>query len=230
MNLHGRVALVTGANRGLGLALTGALRAAGAEKIYAGVRNPNGAAIEGAEIVPLDVTEPNSVAAAAARLRDVDLLINNAGISLPSPSLADNSLDRARSVMETNFFGVWAMSWAFAPILKANGGGAIVNVLSVLSWLTLEGTAGYSASKAVAWALTNSLRKELKPQGTQVLAVHVAYMDTDMAARIEGPKAAPRDIAEMIMQAIREDRNELLADGTTVSVKSGLSLETAPYL
>jgi len=132
--------------------------------------------------------------------------------------------------METNFFGVWAMSRAFAPILKANGGGAIVNGLSVLSWLTLEGTAGYSASKAAAWALTNSLRKELKPQGTKVLAVHVAYMDTDMAARIEGPKAAPRDIAEMIMQAIREDRNELLADGTTVSVKSGLSLETAPYL
>jgi NAD(P)-dependent dehydrogenase (short-subunit alcohol dehydrogenase family) len=159
MNIQGRVALVTGANRGLGLALTEALRTAGAAKIYAGARKPNGAAIEGVEVVKLDVSDPNSVAAAAARLRDVDILINNAGIFTGGPSLADGGLELARSAMETNFFAVWAMSRAFAPILKANGGGAIVNVLSVLSWLTLEGTTGYSASKAAAWALTNGLRK-----------------------------------------------------------------------
>jgi NAD(P)-dependent dehydrogenase (short-subunit alcohol dehydrogenase family) len=230
MKVEGSTALVTGANRGLGLALVGALREAGVAKIYAGVRKPNGAPIEGAEIVQLDVTDPRSVAAASARLGDVDIVINNAGIVSQSPSVADDALERGRSVIETNFFGVWAVSNAFAPILKANGGGAIVNVLSALSWITLDGTTGYSASKAAAWALTNGLRRDLKPDGVQVLAVHVGYMDTDMTAGIAGPKSSPQEIAEKIVQAIRDGKSELLADDVTASVKSGLSLEAAPYL
>ena len=230
MNLQGSVALVTGANRGLGLALTKALRAAGVAKVYAGVRQPNGAAIEGAEIVQLDVTDPKSVASAAAKLGDVSIVINNAGIISQGASIAADALERGRAVMETNFFGAWAVSNAFAPILKANGGGAIVDVLSALSWLTLEGTTGYSASKAAAWALTNGLRKDLKSQGTQVLAVHVGFMDTDMAAGIAAPKSSPGDIAEKIVQALGNGKSELLADDITASVKSGLSLEAAPYL
>jgi len=180
--------------------------------------------------VQLDVTDPKSVASAAAKLGDVSIVINNAGIISQGASIAADALERGRAVMETNFFGAWAVSNAFAPILKANGGGAIVDVLSALSWLTLEGTTGYSASKAAAWALTNGLRKDLKSQGTQVLAVHVGFMDTDMAAGIAAPKSSPGDIAEKIVQALGNGKSELLADDITASVKSGLSLEAAPYL
>ncbi len=230
MNVKGHVALVTGANRGLGRALTEALVAAGAAKVYAGVRNPEGVEIPGAEVVKIDVANSESITAAAAKLRDVDLVINNAGVYATISALADNAVDEARKTLETNFFGVWNLSRAFAPILAANGGGAIVNVLSVLAWLTIDGTAGYSASKSAAWALSNGLRKELKAQGTQVLAVHVGYMDTDMAAKVEAPKTSPHAVADQILEALRANKSELLADETSVQVKSGLSLEAAPYL
>ncbi len=230
MNIEGKTALVTGANRGLGRALAEALLAAGAAKVYVGARNLEGVDVAGAKLVKLDVTDPKSVEAAARTLSDVAILVNNAGVFQTTPAAGDGALESGRSVMETNFFGVWAMSRAFAPVLKANGGGAIVNILSALSWLTIEGTTGYSASKSAAWALTNGLRRELKTQGTSVLAVHVGFMDTDMAANIQAPKVSPRRVAEQIVQAIRENKSELLADDTSAAVKAGLTGEPAYYL
>ena len=174
MDIKNAVVLVTGANRGLGLAFVNELLAAGVKKVYAAARDPSTITVQGVERVKLDVTRPEDIAAAASRCSDVTLLINNAGVSRGSPFLAAGSAAAARSELETNFFGPLVMSQAFAPVLAANGGGAIVNVLSVLSWLNLSGAATYSASKSAAWSLTNGLRNELRGQGTQVLALHVA--------------------------------------------------------
>jgi len=158
------------------------------------------------------------------------LLINNAGIGRSSSFLAAGSADAARAELETNFFGPLALSQAFAPILKANGGGAIVNVLSVLSWLNLSAAATYSASKSAAWSLTNGLRNELRAQGTQVVGVHVAFTDTDMARTVPGPKAEPQDVARQTLAALEAGQDEVLADGLTRNVKQGLSAQPGVYL
>jgi NAD(P)-dependent dehydrogenase (short-subunit alcohol dehydrogenase family) len=191
MNIKNSVAFVTGANRGLGRAFVQALLAAGARKVYAAARDPSGISGSPSRLIPvrLDVTNPAEVAAAAKLAADADIVINNAGILRSAPLVNDTDFD-VRAEMDTNFFGTLAVSRAFAPVLKANGGGALVNVLSVLSWVNLPGTALYSASKAAAWSLTNALRQELRGQGTQVVALHVGYMDTDMARNVQSPKAA----------------------------------------
>jgi len=160
----------------------------------------------------------------------VTLLINNAGVSRGSPFLAAGSAAAARSELETNFFGPLVMSQAFAPVLAANGGGAIVNVLSVLSWLNLSGAATYSASKSAAWSLTNGLRNELRGQGTQVLALHVAFMDTDMTKGIDAPKANPSDVVRQALEALTAGSEEVLADDLTRQVKRGLSAERGVYM
>src|SRR5262245_38852626 len=180
MKIQNAVALVTGANRGIGLAFTRELLARGASKVYAGARDPSTIALPGVEPVRLDVTKPDDIAAAAARLGDVTLLVNNAGIGHVGGFLADDSEEIARRQFETNFFGMLRMSKAFAPTLKANGGGALLNVLSIVSWTNGGFLAAYSASKSAAWSLTNSLRFELAPQKTQVLALHMAFVDTDL--------------------------------------------------
>jgi NAD(P)-dependent dehydrogenase (short-subunit alcohol dehydrogenase family) len=199
MNIKGSVALVTGANRGLGRALVQALLAAGAKKVYAGARDPATVNIPGAHPLRLDVTSPADVAAAAKACQDVNLVINNAGIIHNAPIITGDATDNVRAEMDTNFFGTLRMSNAFAPILKKNHGGALVNILSALSWISLPGTGLYSASKAAAWALTNALRTELREQGTLVVGLHVGYMDTDMAAHAQGPKTAPADVADQVL-------------------------------
>ena len=163
MDLKNAVVLVTGANRGLGFAFVQGLLAAGARKVYAAAREPSDMPLHmlgDARVLPLrlDVTSAADIATAAAQCADVNLLINNAGISRQASFLAEGSTDAARAEFETNFFGPLALSQAMAPALAANGGGAIVNVLSVLSWLNLSGAATYSASKSAAWSLTNGLR------------------------------------------------------------------------
>src|SRR6476661_2264672 len=148
MRIRDAVAFVTGANRGLGLAFAQELLAAGAPKVYAAARHPEDIMLDGVRPVRLDVTMPETMVAAAEACRDVNLLINNAGISRGSGLLAPGTIEAARAELETNYLGPLAMSRAFAPVLAANGGGAIVNVLSVLSWVTLPAAATYSASKA----------------------------------------------------------------------------------
>lgn len=224
MKINGCVALVTGANRGLGRALVRALRDAGAHKVYAAARSPS-PDMKGAGIEPvaLDVTDHRQIRAAAERCKDVTLLINNAGVALRASFLGSDALHAARAEMETNYFGPLEVSRAFAPVLGSNGGGAIVNVLSVLSWLNVPEFATYSASKAAAWSLTNGLRGELLAQGTHVMAVHAGYMDTDMVRHVDAPKARPLDVAQLMIMALEAGHEELLVDEFSKEVKRNLS-------
>lgn len=229
MNLQNSVVLITGANRGLGLAFAQAALAAGARKVYAAARDPATVTLPGVTPVQLDVTNPTQIAAAVAACPDVTLLVNNSGISRGSSFLGTDAMAAARAEFETNFFGPWAVAQAFAPVLQANGGGAVLNVLSVLSWLTIPGVATYSASKAAAWSLSNGLRNELRAQGTQVTSLHVAYMDTDMTRGLDAPKAAPLDVARLALQGVEAGLAEVLADETTRHVKQSLSSATPAY-
>jgi NAD(P)-dependent dehydrogenase (short-subunit alcohol dehydrogenase family) len=230
MKIRDSVAFITGANRGIGLAFAQALLAEGAKKVYAAARNPETVKLAGVYPVRLDVTKPEEVAAAARDCGEVSLLINNAGITLRSSFLGADAMNAARSEMETNYIGPLAVSRAFAPVLARNGGGFIVNVLSVLSWVTLPTSGTYSASKAAAWALTNGLRTELRGQGTQVLALHVAFVDTEMTSHVNAPKATPADVVRQALTAIEAGREEVLADEPTRQIKAGLSNDRGIYL
>jgi NAD(P)-dependent dehydrogenase (short-subunit alcohol dehydrogenase family) len=224
------VALVTGANRGIGKAFVEGLLAAGAAKVYAAARDPSTVTVKGAEPIALDVTNARSVAAAAERCKDVALLVNNAGIARMTGFLHDDAIATARAELETNYFGPLAMSRAFAPVLAANGGGAIVNMLSVASWISSPALASYAASKSAAWSLTNGLRHELRGQGTRLIGVHVGFVDTDMASVVTGPKTSPAEVVRQVLEAIEAGRDEVLADEITRNVKRGLSEEAAVYL
>ncbi len=221
MHVAGSTALVTGANRGLGKAIVTALLEAGATKVYAAARDAGSVDASDPRVVPLqlDVTSPEQVAEAARVATDVDLLVNNAGISTGLSVFAADGLDSLERQWRTNTVGPVLTMRDFAPVLAANGGGAIVNVLSVLSWVTGEPTSGYSASKAAAWSLTNAARGELKGQGTQVVGVHVGYLETDMAAHVDGPKTAPADLAAQVVAALEAGEDEVLGDELTRAVK-----------
>jgi len=214
MNLENSIALVTGANRGLGKAYSDTLLAAGAAKVYAGARDPSFVAITDPRVVPvkLDVTQDEDVRAAAAACADVNLLINNAGIMLASPMLADGSESALRAEMEVNVFGMLRMVRAFAPVLAKNGGGAIANMLSVVSWFVFPFNATYCASKHAALALTEGVRIQLKSQGTQVVAVYAGFIDTDMAAGFDREKTPPRQVAERTLAGIRDGLDDVHAD------------------
>jgi NAD(P)-dependent dehydrogenase (short-subunit alcohol dehydrogenase family) len=229
MQIKNAVVFITGANRGLGLAFARAALAAGAAKVYAAARDPASVTLPGVVPVALDVTDPAQVAAAAAQCTDVTLLINNAGVSLPTSTQASDAIAAARRSFDTNFFGLWSLSQAFAPALKANGGGAVLNVLSALSWVTLPGLAGYSASKAAAWALSNGLRTELREQGTQVTSLHVGYMDTDMTRGLDAPKSSPDAVARQALAELEAGAFEVLADDVSRQIKASLSSATPAY-
>ncbi|PKW12159.1 NAD(P)-dependent dehydrogenase, short-chain alcohol dehydrogenase family [Streptomyces sp. 1222.5] len=227
MDIKGSAALVTGANRGIGLAFARALLAHGAAKVYAGVRDPESMREPGVTPLRLDVTDEEQVAAAARTADDVTIVINNAGVA-GGPALLEGSFDGARREMEVNYFGTWAVSRAFAPVLAANGGGALVTMLSVASWVANRRLPSYAASKSAQWSLTNAFRLALREQGTLVVGVHAGYVDTDLAADIDSPKILPADVAEMTMAALLDDAPEVLADDVTRRVRAALSgdLET----
>ncbi|VTU24470.1 3-oxoacyl-[acyl-carrier-protein] reductase FabG [Variovorax sp. SRS16] len=230
MKIQDSVVFITGANRGLGLSFARAALAAGARKVYAAARDPKSVTLEGVTPVALDVTQPEQVAAAARACGDVTLLVNNAGISRGATFLGSpDAFEAARAEFETNFFGTWAMSRAFAPVLAVHGGGAIVNVLSALSWLSLPTAATYSASKSATWSLSNGLRNELRGLGTLVTSLHVAFMDTDMTRGITGDKASPDAVAKLTLAAVEAGQVEVLADATTRHVKQGLVAEPPAY-
>lgn len=226
MNIEGSVALVTGANRGLGAAFCRALLDRGATKVYAAARDLHKVDIEGVIPVQLDVTSAADIAAVAKQCGDLTLLINNAGIGTGTSVLADDALEAARREFETNVFGPLALNGAFAPVLAANGGGAIVNVLSVLSWVSMPDTAIYCASKAAGWSLTNSLRQEVLAQNTQVLGLYVGYMDTDMTAGIDAPKSDPFVVANQTLDGIESGAHEVLADDISTFVRHGNNTDT----
>ena len=230
MKIDNAIALVTGANRGIGLAFTRELLARGARKVYAGARDPLSVTQPGVEAIRLDVTKPEEVAAAAARAGDVTLVINNAGVGHQGGFLASDSEEVARHQFETNFFGMLRMSKAFAPVLAANGGGALLNVLSIVSWMNGGQLAAYAASKSAAWSLTNSLRHELAAQKTQVLALHMAFVDTDLVRAIDGPKTSPEEIVRRALDGLESGLDEVLADERTKLIKQGLTTPTPSYL
>jgi NAD(P)-dependent dehydrogenase (short-subunit alcohol dehydrogenase family) len=213
--------LVTGANRGLGAAIAQALLDAGA-KVYGGARDTATIRNQGVVPVQLDITNPDDIASAARRCGDVSIVVNNAGILRASSSLADGAIDAARAELETNYFGSLRMARAFAPVLRVNGGGALVNMLSVLSFVAMPQGATYSASKSAAWSLTNALRMELRRQGTLVVGVHAGFIDTDMAAGVTGEKVSPQSVAQQIVTAIETDAEEVLADPNSQMVKAAL--------
>jgi len=221
MDIEGSIALVTGANRGLGAAIAGALLDRGAAKVYAAVRDPGAVTDPRLVALRLDLADPASIAAAARTASDVTLLVNNAGVDTRTPTLGDEA--GLRKELEVNYLGPVAVSRAFAPVLAANGGGALVNVLSSLAWLTLPGSGGYSSAKAALWAATNSLRQNLQDQGTLVTAVFLGYMDTDMAADVDAPKVAPEDVAAATLDGIEAGDYEVLADETARRVRAALS-------
>jgi len=210
----GSVALVTGANRGIGLAFVRELIARGAKKVYAGVRDPDRLTDEfaglSAKVVPLDVTDPAAVGAAADACPDVSLLVNNAGLFTNTRLVLTSDPDAARREMEVNYFGVLNMTRAFAPVLGASGGGHIVNVLSVAGAFPAPFMGGYSPAKAAALFLSSITRSELAEQGTEVIALIVGSVDTRMAAHVRGRKEDPRAIVRTGLDAL--DRGEHVTD------------------
>ncbi|KUI32329.1 short-chain dehydrogenase [Mycobacterium sp. IS-1496] len=222
MNTENVVALVTGANRGLGRRFAEQLVARGA-KVYAGARRPETVDLPGVTPVQLDITDPESIRHAAEFAGDVNVVINNAGVSTQA-GLLDGSLDDIRLEMETHYFGTLQVIRAFAPIVERNGGGAILNVLSVLSWFHAPASGAYSAAKAAGWALTDAVRTELAPRGIHVAALHVGYMDTDMVSHIPADqKTDPGVIAKLALDGLFAGEAEILGDALTRDVKAQLS-------
>jgi NAD(P)-dependent dehydrogenase (short-subunit alcohol dehydrogenase family) len=230
MKLDNATVFITGANRGLGLAFARAALARGARKVYAAARDPSTITLPGVVPVRLDVTKPEDIAAAARACGDVTLLINNAGIAATGGFLAEDAVASAQRHLDTNFFGPLRLTQAFAPILAANGGGAILNVLSIASWINGPLLGNYGMSKSAAWALTNGTRIELGEQKTQVLALHVGFIDTDLTKGFEVPKSAPDDVVRTSLDALEAGASEVLADEITRQVHAGLSAEPAVYL
>jgi NAD(P)-dependent dehydrogenase (short-subunit alcohol dehydrogenase family) len=220
MQIKGCVALVTGASRGLGRAFAAGLLTAGAAKVYAAARDPTTLSVSGAQAIKLDITNAGEVPAAAELCSDVSLLINNAGIASFAPLLGSASTDAARAEMETNYFGTLAMCRAFAPVLARNGGGAIVNVLSVVSWFNAPPQGSYCVSKAAEWSMTRGVRIEVRGQKTLVVAVHAGYIDTDMISHIAGPKTPPEHVVEATLRGIEAGAEEILADERARYVKA----------
>ncbi|MFE2415878.1 SDR family oxidoreductase [Streptomyces hokutonensis] len=221
-NIEGSVVLVTGGSRGIGRALVEALYERGAKKVYATARDPKTVTHPDAVPLALEVSDPASVAAAAEQAQDVTILINNAGAAV-SANFLDSPVEDIRREFETNFYGPLLVTRAFVPIIERNGGGHILNFHSVLSWVGLAGS--YSASKAAFWSQTNSLRLDLKPRGIEVTGLHVGYVDTDMAAHVDGPKSTPESVAAQALDGIEAGAFEVLADDLTRQVKAGLSAE-----
>lgn len=218
--IGGKVVLVTGGRRGLGSALVDEALARGASKVYSTAREQYTDARPGVVAVPLEVRDEASTAALADTVRDVDIVINNAGILLPGSLLTGDFGDIA-TTFDINAFGPLRVVRALAPVLAARGGGAVINVHSVLSWVA--GSGAYGASKAAIWSLTNSLRVELQAQRTQVVGVHVGFIDTEMVADIAMPKTSPAAVAATVLDALEADAHEVLVDDVTVAVKARLS-------
>jgi NAD(P)-dependent dehydrogenase (short-subunit alcohol dehydrogenase family) len=221
MDFTKTVAVVTGANRGLGRHFAEQLVARGA-KVYATARRPETVDIEGVTPLRLDVTDHASIEAAAEVATDATLLINNAGISSEQSVLAAD-FDTIRQELETHYVGPLAAIRAFAPIIERNGGGAILNVASVLSWYHAPNNGAYAVAKAAEWAMTNAVRQELAPKGITVTGLHVGYMDTDMATRVASGKSDPADVARTTLDAVAKGEAEVLFDELTRNVKAGLS-------
>lgn len=217
MQIQNSIALVTGANRGIGRALVNALLQAGAKKVYAGARDLAGMGavkfMDMARVVPIsiDITHRERVQALPGQAPDVTLLINNAGV-LDFGGILEVPVDAVARNFETNFYGTLNMARAFAPLIEKNGGGAIVNILTLVALASMPGLAAYNASKAAAWSMTQSLRASIASKGVAVHGVFPGAVDTDMLAGVDMPKTAPADIAAAVVAAIIADQEDIFPD------------------
>lgn len=229
MHIKDSVVLVTGGNRGLGKAFIQAFLDAGAQKVYVGTRQLTGTSDPRLLPIKLDITDARDIAAAATACHDVSILINNAGIMRHSPFLAALSLESAREEMETNYFGTLGMCRAFAPLLKKNGGGVLVNMLSTVSWFYSPFSGSYCASKSAEWSLTNGIRMELRPQGTLVVGVYAGWIDTDMTAHLDVPKVRPEEVARKTIEGVATDQEEIFADRESQEIKAALAADPQAF-
>lgn len=220
-DLKNAVVVVTGANGGLGREFVRQALGRGAAKVYATARTPQDWNDDRVVALPLDVTDEKSVAAAVAAATDATIVVNNAGIYTHGDTITGTSMDRIREIFETNFFGAVQVNRAFAPILGGNGGGALLDVHSALSWLGIAG--GYSAAKAAFWSATNGFRVELAAQGTQVVGLHLGYTDTPMIDMVTDAKNDPADIVRAAYDGLEAGDHEVLADDRSVAVKAALA-------
>lgn len=230
MNVTDQIALVTGANRGIGRQFVLELLDRGARTVYATARRPETLDFRDPRVVPLrlDLLDHNSIVAAAAVAADATLVVNNAGISTGAVLVAGDLAELGRE-MDTHFWGTLDVVREFAPVLSSNGGGAIVNVLSALSWFSSPAAGGYAAAKAAAWNMTNGVRLELAGQGTLVQGVHLGAADTDLMADYDGPKIDPRDVARRSLDGLAAGSIEVVVDDWSAMVKASLAGDPAAF-
>ena len=221
VSVHGSTAVVTGGQRGLCKALIDELIKRGAFRVFATAREPKASTDQRVVSVALDVRDVNSVAALAETASATTIVFNNAGISGGRPSLLESEFRDIRAVFETNYFGALRIARAFAPVLARNGGGALVDIHSVVSWMAGKGA--YGDSKAALWAATNSLRLELESQKTLVTGVHVGYIDTDMVRSLDVEKITPQMAAAAILDGVEDGQTEILVGEFTREIKAALS-------
>ncbi|WP_433297605.1 SDR family oxidoreductase [Pseudonocardia sp. CA-142604] len=219
-SISGSTVLVTGGQRGLGKSFVEAAIDLGAATVYATARRPAPSADPRVVPLALEVTDPSSVAALADQVRDVSILVNNAGATLRK-RLISTEVDELKDLFETNLFGVLRVTQALAPTLAANGGGILINIHSAMSWIA--GAGPYGVTKAALWSATNSLRIDLAPQGTQVVGVHLGYTETDMTANLDVVKNDPRELAHAVLVAAENGQTEVLSDEVSRHVKAALS-------
>lgn len=230
MDITGQIALVTGANRGIGRQFVLELLERGASKVYTTARRPETLDLEDPRVVPLrlDLLDRASIQAAAEAAQDVTLLVDNAGISTGAQLVTGDLAEIGRE-MDTHFWGTLEVIRAFAPVLRANGGGAIINILSALSWFASPGTGSYAATKAAEWNMTNGVRLELAGQGTLVQGVFLGAADTDITAGYDGPKIDPREVPRRSLDGLADEQIEVVVDDWSAMVKASLSEEPAPF-
>jgi NAD(P)-dependent dehydrogenase (short-subunit alcohol dehydrogenase family) len=230
MEITDQIALVTGANRGIGRQFVLELLERGATKVYATARRPEALGFDDSRVVPLrlDLLDHGSISAAAATAHDATVLVNNAGITTGA-TLVTGDLAEIRREMDTHFWGTLGVIREFAPVLARNGGGAIVNILSALSWFASPGAGAYAAAKAAAWNMTNGVRLELAAQRTLVQGVLLGAADTDMMAGYDGPKIDPREVPRLSLDGLTTGAIEVVVDDWTAMVKASLAGDPAPF-
>jgi NAD(P)-dependent dehydrogenase (short-subunit alcohol dehydrogenase family) len=228
MTIQNSVVLVTGANRGIGQAYVKALVEAGAQKIYATARELSSldetVAIAPDKIIPLalDITNSSQIKKIAQQTTDVEILLNNAGVISSGGLFKPDSLEMAQWEFNTNYFGTLMMIRSFAPILKQNGGGTIVNMLSIASVVNVPIFSSYSASKAALYSLTQGVRAELAAQKTKVIGVFPGPVDTAMTEGLALDKASPLEVAKAVIQGIEQGSEEIYPDATAQGVLENL--------